>query len=50
MPEAFKQCGRHGNLKLSWKCFNMHAYQVSSPCVVQLASLKSEEVILKKSA
>ena len=35
---------------LSWKSCYTHAYQVSSPCVVPLASLRSEEVILKKSA
>ena len=33
---------------LSWK-WCMHAYQVSSPCVVPLGSLRSEEVI-KRSA
>ena len=34
----------------SWKWCYTHAYQVSSPCVVPLASLRSEDVILKKSA
>ena len=28
----------------SWKWCNMHAYQVSSPCVLPLGSLKSEEI------
>ena len=32
----------------SWKRCYTHAYQVSSPCVVPLASLRSEEAILKK--
>ena len=40
----FKQSG----LSRKW-CYT-HAYKVSSPCVVPLASLRSEEVILKKSA
>ena len=35
---------------LSWKLCYMHAYQVSSPCVVPLTSLRSEEVIKKKSS
>ena len=39
-------CGRHENMKSLWKWYNMHAYQVSSPCV----SLRSEEVIYKKIA
>ena len=29
---------------------NIHAYQVSPPCVLPLVSLRSEEVILKKIA
>ena len=29
---------------LSWKQCHTHAYQVSSPCVLPLASLRSEEV------
>ena len=33
-------CGRHGNMTLSWKWCNMHAYQVSSPCVLPLATLR----------
>ena len=38
VPEAFCCCGRHGNT---------HAHQVSPPCMLQLASLKGEEVVLK---
>ena len=42
MPEAiFKQW-------LSWKCSNTHAYQVSLPCIVWFASLRSEEVVTGK--
>ena len=33
-------CGHHGNMKLSCKWCNMHAYQVSSPCVLPLPSLR----------
>ena len=35
---------------LSWKCSNTHAYQVSLPCIEWFASLRSEEVIIGKSA
>ena len=31
-------------LWLSWKRYIMHAYQVSPPCMLQLESLRSEEV------
>ena len=30
----------------SWKWCNTHAHQVSPPCVLQLESLRSEEVVL----
>ena len=33
---------------LSWKCSNTHAYQVSPPCIVWCASLRSEEVVTGK--
>ena len=33
----------------SWKRCNTHVHQVSPPCMLQLASLRSEEVNLKKS-
>ena len=35
-------------LRSSWKRWNTHAHQVSPPCVLQLTSLRSEEVVLKK--
>ena len=35
------------NMWLSWKWCNTRAYEVLSPCVVPLASLRSEEVDLK---
>ena len=35
---------------VSWKRLNTHVYKVSFPCVLPLASLRSEEVILKKIA
>ena len=34
----------------SWKQCNTHVYQVSFPCMLQLVSLRSEEVVLKKIA
>ena len=40
MPEAICCCGR--------RHWHTHAYKVSSPCVVPLASLRSEDVILRK--
>ena len=35
---------------LSWKRLNTHAYQVSAPCIAWFASLRSEEVVIGKSA
>ena len=35
---------------LSWKCSNTHAHQVSRPCIAWFASLRSEEVVIGKSA
>ena len=35
---------------LSWKRSNTHAYQVSAPCIAWFASLRSEEVVIGKSA
>ena len=35
---------------LSWKLSNTLAYQVSAPCIVWFASLRSEEVVIEKSA
>ena len=35
---------------LSWKCSNTHLYQVSGPCIAWFASLRSEEVVIRKSA
>ena len=35
---------------LSWKHWNTHVYQVSPPCIVWCASLRSEEVVIGKSA
>ena len=35
---------------LSWKHSNTHVYQVSPPCIVWFASLRSEEVVIGKSA
>ena len=34
----------------SWKHWNTHAYQVSPPCIVWCANLRSEEVVTGKSA
>ena len=34
----------------SWKRCNTHGHQVSPPCVLQLASLRNEEVILDQIA
>ena len=33
---------------LSWKRSNTHAYQVSPPCIVWCASLRSEEAVIGK--
>ena len=38
------------NVWLSWKCFNTNAHEVSSQCVLLLASLRSKEVNLEKNA
>ena len=35
---------------LSWKHSNTHAYQVLAPCIAWFASLRSEEVVIGKSA
>ena len=35
---------------LSWKRSNTHAYQVSAPYIAWFASLRSEEVVIGKSA
>ena len=35
---------------LSWKCSNTQTYQVSPPCIAWFASLRSEEVVIGKSA
>ena len=35
---------------LSWKCSNTHVHQVSAPCIIWFESLKSEEVVMGKSA
>ena len=35
---------------LSWKRSNTHAHQVSPPCIAWFASLRSEEVVIGKSA
>ena len=44
MPRPFFVEGRHGIIK------NTHVYQVSPPCIVWFASLRSEEVVVGKSA
>ena len=41
---VMERCSFHGN------DVNINVYQVSSPCVLPLASLRSEDVIFKKSA
>ena len=47
--ELIKNCLRlYFVVWLSWKQFNPSAYQVSSSCIQPLASLRSEEVTLKK--
>ena len=46
MPEAICCCSN--NVWLSWKQCHTHSDQVSSTRVLQLASLRSEEVVLKK--
>ena len=33
---------------LSWKRSNTHVHQVSAPCIVWCASLRSEEVVIGK--
>ena len=35
---------------LSWTRSNTYAYQVSAPCIAWFASLRSEEVVIGKSA
>ena len=40
---SVQTCGRHGN-------YVIYIHTVSSPCVLLLTSLRSEEVILEKSA
>ena len=43
MPEAIFVNGPHGNTEI-------HAYRVLSPCIVWCESLRSEEVVIGKSA